>query len=617
MLPFAIWVRYQEFTRNLADGITTIYSFDSAGTYAQMPATLQTLQVDISRSLLDVLGEFMPIALLLYAVVPAMALLHYLYQSRSVLGTHALPVTRAQLFVTHYLAGIAMAVLPLLIFCAVTVPLLLIIGVFPPQALLLFCVGSLGMYLFFFSFAVFCGMFTGQLWGLPAFYAIFNAIALITFFIFATLADNFLYGFTLPESSEGIVRALTPVWQFTEVLELESINATGAFTFLGLDTLAIYVVIGLLFAAAAYAIFTNRHLERAGEIVSVNVMRPVFSIGLGLYGGFCALMLCNSVLYIDNVFGLFAFLVVGVLVGFGAGKMLLEKTIAVLTLRNLTQLCALVAVACLLFSTVYYDLLGYETYLPELDEVDRIDVSMGLYADQFYFYSSQALPAESAAQKELMLNAHAAIMASYQETGDEYYRPTPEITVTTEVITTPDTVADGEADAVADAANGDALSDYAYAETSYTVTLTYHMNNGQAITRSYWVWATEEELAREGSATAYLEAFVQSFDVAEVIEANAAEYGVELYDYDTGDSISAAANSALSAATLEAILADIDAQGTTFSILRKAYSAAENMSIYLDLPVIKNGETIYFTSATRVIVLPGTYTEALCLEKLG
>ena len=93
----------------------------------------------------------------------AMMLFNTLYTNRSAVGVHSLPVTRSQLFFNYWLAALAAAAVPMALVCLLTLPLLLFwnTGCFAELGLLL--VSSVGSFIWNFSFAAFCAMFTGQI----------------------------------------------------------------------------------------------------------------------------------------------------------------------------------------------------------------------------------------------------------------------------------------------------------------------------------------------------------------------------------------------------------------------------------------------------------------------
>lgn len=121
-----------------------------------------------------------------YAVLCAMAVFGYLYNSRSACWTHALPLRRETLFTTQYLAGLSFLLLPQ---AAVTILTAVVELAFLPSgdwgqalgALLAWLLAQSALALFFFSFAAFCAMFTGHILALPAFYGILNFLAVIIY----------------------------------------------------------------------------------------------------------------------------------------------------------------------------------------------------------------------------------------------------------------------------------------------------------------------------------------------------------------------------------------------------------------------------------------------------
>ncbi len=589
LFPFVIWMRYQDFVQDTLNSTIGSYSYYSSSYTNGQLNTLASMRLDINEFLLDALCEAAPIAMLLYALVPAMALLNYLYQSRSALGIHALPITRSALFATHYVAGIAMVVLPLLIFCAVTVPLLLYVDALCLPVLGVFCAGVFGLYLFFFSFAIFCGMFTGQLWGVPLFYAIFNAVAALTFVFFVMLAQQFLFGFSSSHLNDTLVRCLTPVWQFSESLWLENINTAGSFTLHGLDTVLRYAIIGLCLSYAAYCIFRWRHLERAGEIVSVQVMRPIFATCLGIYGGFCTLMLYCYAFNMADTGWMFFFLALGCLFGFALGQMLLEKTLAVATLRNAKHLVVVLVLSCVCLACVRFDWLGYTPYLPDADEIESVSISTSLYADNLsiYTYDTTPLTATRTADIALIRNAHAALLADYDESSEMY--PSCESTVFTET-TDPENPST--------ALN---LGSYTYYNRTTSIDFIYTLKTGQVISRTYYLLATEAELAREGSPLGYLEAYVSGVNASKLLESYRDTVDVSYYLYNAngyaeyGD---AERSTKIANDALDAVLVDLAANGSKLSLLRKAYASERvgsiTFNIYNPSEVKGNNYEIYF-----------------------
>lgn len=64
--------------------------------------------------------------------------------------------------------------------------------------------------LFFYSFAVFCAMFTGHILALPAFYVVLNGLAAGLAVLFGQMAHEFLFGFDGASWLSGIATWLSP-----------------------------------------------------------------------------------------------------------------------------------------------------------------------------------------------------------------------------------------------------------------------------------------------------------------------------------------------------------------------------------------------------------------------
>lgn len=607
LFPLTVWIQYQNVVR---DALAKNVDMSGIG-----DAALTDFAMDANRFLLEILGDVGAVALLIYAVVPAMALLHYLYQSRSALGTHALPVTRTELFVTHYLAGICMILLPLFIFCVVTIPVLLAVGAFWWKTIAVFCIVIFCVYLFFFSFAMFCGMFTGQLLGVPLYYVIFNGIAPLTFLLFVSMAQQFWYGFSTADMQAGLVKALTPVWQFCDVLYLESIVNDGTFALQGMQVVAIYALVGLVFATLAGLVFQRRQLECAGEIVAVGILRPLFAACCGLYGGFCMQMGYSYVFDADETGWLFFFLVLGTVLGGFIGRMLLEKTLAVFNLRNFGQIAVVLVLSCICFSTIRFDLLGYEDYVPELEDIESVSIETGLYADamRISFYDALVITATTNPDIALLRNAHLALLADYAETGEMYPVTDPAV----EVAIVEPLPATTEA----------AVGEYTYQDRTTYLEIAYTLTSGQVVRRAYYVKVTESEIATAGTPAAYLEEYVNGVDLVELLQSqrNNADAGVSMYQdlvQDDGDSYTNMyfeENTVQSKAVLDVVIDAIETQDLQASLLRKYYVAEK--SGYLSLNFYEKeliaGNTLYtYYGYLSWDIYPGTEMEAYAIDLL-
>ena len=146
--------------------------------------------------------------------------------------------------------------------------------------------------------------------------------------------------------------------------------------------------------ALALLVYRKRKLETAGDFLSLKPISPVFLVLYTLSVG--AIFYLIAELF-GGEFG-YAFLVVGLIVGFFTGCMLLEKRVKVFRKKRFLQLA--VVVLCF-FGTVtvtWLDPIGITRYVPENSQVQSVSISPFSVQDGItsvtldkYYYQREAL----------------------------------------------------------------------------------------------------------------------------------------------------------------------------------------------------------------------------------
>ncbi len=309
-----------------------------------------------------------------FGVLAAMAVFSHLYNPRSANFFGSLPVRREGLFLTHYLAGLAFLILPNLVIALLTLLVELAGGYVSVQGLLFWLVAACGEGFFFYSLAVFCGMFTGHILALPAFYAVVNILAYGLMALFYTTLQSFYYGFcSLSDWVSEAVRWLTPAWnlggQVSSSYGHSMEGAERALITRGMWVVGIYALAAVALAAAAFFLYRARRLESAGDVVSVRAMRPVFKYGVALCVGLAFGYGTAFFLGRGEVTLMAAILVWGV-AGYFAAQMLLDKSFRVF--KKWKGAAAVAGVFAALFLVVGLDLTGFETRVPGPGEVQVV-----------------------------------------------------------------------------------------------------------------------------------------------------------------------------------------------------------------------------------------------------
>lgn len=316
------------------------------------------------------------------AILAAMAVFSYLYTARSAGMLHALPMRREGLFLTSYLSGLCFLAGPALLTFVFTLVTEAAVGAVNVGAMCMWLAVHLLTILFFYSFAVFCAMFTGNLLALPVFYGILNFLAAIICSLMNLLLDQFLYGYQSIGWMEAITRWLTPAAMMSmeyDVVTLwngpNHVSATVAFN--GLSTALLYAAVGLVLTALALMLYRRRHLETAGDVVSVSWVKPIFKYGVG----FCAALSMGSAFYYlfqhtalgqMGMFSLLIWLLPWGALGCFVGEMLIQKSFRVF--RRWKGCAVFLAVLAVAVGCLWVDPIGFTRWVPQADQVKAVAI---------------------------------------------------------------------------------------------------------------------------------------------------------------------------------------------------------------------------------------------------
>ena len=358
------------------------------GLYALIWVVLLPVGVLLRRDLWDKgLAREFPLALLdgsrnmalvlafLFGILCAMAVFSYLYSARSVGMLHALPMHREGLFLTNYLSGLAFLWVPNFAVFLLALAAEALNGSVVFSSLFTWLVVTCLLCLFFYSFAVFCAMFTGHILALPAFYLILNFLASVITYLLESIAREFLFGFNGAVWAEKWAFWFTPALKLLRATGLDYMSSTPRYCGLGLVVL--YALIGLVLAGIALAVYNRRQLERAGDVITVGWVRPVFRYGMALC---CAITLgafFYSIFYTllpRGAWTLLGWMLLWGAVGCFIAEMLLKKRLWVF--KTSWKGCVIFLV-CLVaaMTTLELDLIGFESRVPSPTHVKTVQVS--------------------------------------------------------------------------------------------------------------------------------------------------------------------------------------------------------------------------------------------------
>ena len=438
-----------------------------------------------------------PVINLVYAALCALAVWSYLYSARSVGLMHTLPIRREGLFLTNFLSGFSMTLIPYAVTGVLCIIVSLCGGVFDARGLAVTVLAVLGESFFYFSSATFAAFITGNAFAMPALYGLLHFLAALLDFLISSFAQGFIFGFST--NYTGTVEWLSPT-----VYLVNNVHANGHYTQMqpalssvppdeartisvltSVDLenfwlVGVYALVGLVLAALALVLYRARRSETAGDVVAVGWLRPVFRYGVA---GLCALLggqLLYSLFwygfqqgsYYDTLPMAVCLLVAGT-IGYYGASMLLAKSLKVF--RGSWKGLAVVLAGCALVGCVlHFDMLGVAARVPEADQIQTLEVRT---ADNTYTLT----PAEDGDLIEQFRQIHQAII------GDEAY------------------VRDMDIQRYATMSEDEMLN------TAYdVVTFSYSLTSGAEVDRWYYLPITRERLAQPETYDHLLDQFVNS-----------------------------------------------------------------------------------------------------------
>lgn len=319
--------------------------------------------VYVARDVVYMIRGMAPVNLL-YGGICAMFLFGDLFNSRLCNALHAFPVRREGWLLTGIAAGILFSVVPNLLMCLVASAVL---QQYTYIAFIWLAVSTL-QFLFYFGTAVFGAMCAGNRLGMLAIYGIIQLITVLVLGLAEMIYVPMLYGVKF--NFNGATKFFPFGYMMSlDYLRVEYMPAGLELAFKGFNGadwryLALCAAAGVAGMAGGWLVYRRRHLESAGDFIALRPLAPVFlvifSVGAGaLLFAFAELMDTPS----------YIFLIVGLVIGYFAGRMLLGRTLRVFNKKTFIGLGLLAVVFVGSLGLTWWDPLSVSGNVPNVDEV--------------------------------------------------------------------------------------------------------------------------------------------------------------------------------------------------------------------------------------------------------
>ena len=324
------------------------------------------------------------------AMAAAMAVWSFLYSARSAHGIACLPLRREGIWCSAMLAGLLPAVALYLIVGLLTLlvwPYGATYSIFP-VVLRWFGLVTL-TYFFFYAFATLCAMLTGNIVILPLVYGVLNFVAVGVEVLVREVFSQFVYGLDVGLDSitmryfSPVVGYLFDLNRVTIVYQTQGAEYVRSLSD-GWRTVWLYALVGVVMLLGALLLYRKRRMESAGDVVAVQVLKPVFRWCMAIGNGLALSSLMFAIFYFDSGArgqGAFpftlCFLLVGAVIGWFGAEMLIRKRFKVFTKQRWAG-CGLVCLVLLaLMVGMRLDVFGVERRIPETSSVESVLIHAG------------------------------------------------------------------------------------------------------------------------------------------------------------------------------------------------------------------------------------------------
>jgi len=314
----------------------------------------------------------------IFSCFAALAVFSYLYNLRSAVMYHSLPVKREAIFLSNYAAGLSFMIVPNIIIYVMTLLVIMFghgLNGDVITALNMWFASTAMMCVFFYSFAVMLGMIVGTWFMMPVLYGILNFTAVVIENIVNSALEVLVYGY---RSGQTVMTILSPgVHMMSEFRFYRWIDSVRYLVMPTNDLIYMLVltVVGIGFTVLSLYMYKKRDMENAGEIIAVPVLRPVFKY---CFSAGCAIVIgafMYGIMGIEHGIAMYLFALIGGAVGYIVSVMALRKSFRI-KMSAVKGFAVFAAVVTVLFCAVSFDLFGVESYIPSASRVENAYITV-------------------------------------------------------------------------------------------------------------------------------------------------------------------------------------------------------------------------------------------------
>ena len=309
------------------------------------------------------------------AAVIGCVMFFYLQQKKQVNFYHSQPITRTRLFLNQYAAGLILNIVPLLVMIAVSFVVVAAYGmgsIINIGAILQHTLYMLLFLLASYSIAVFAGQLAGTMATHMALNAVLHFGVPLAAWIVNIMYSLFFATYNGAPIIENCLKFSPFCAAFQYLSEISYLSNSHVMTVEAMagSVLAAQIGMAILLSAASWFLYQKRPSEAAGKAMVYPASEPILKAYLMFIVGIAAGLVFQAVG--SRMFFYFAVITFAILTHMTC-EVIIQHDFKAMGKR--LSHCAVILVLILAVVGVFrFDLLGYDSYLPEPDEVQQVSL---------------------------------------------------------------------------------------------------------------------------------------------------------------------------------------------------------------------------------------------------
>lgn len=342
-----------------------------------------------------------PFLICALAIVVAVVIFHYTFNSRDMYMIHSFPVKRESLFISHYMSGIIIMIIPYVLGFIGYIAVACAYKTGMAASIMLMAFEVFAMIVLFYSIACAVVMVCGNSMMSIVVYGVINILYIAMYLMFYSLNQMFSYadrGTSITDILGNKFIWLSPVAYALKNVGFKVMpskrgkyqpNAFEKYVITGSDILPFVgvLVAGILVFAVALMLYKYRRSETVGDMVSFKWCEPVFRTVFAISGGVSFAIAFYTIYFQNETIGyinrmhyqgkgiiyVFIFVLICVSVCYFISEMILRKTFFIWKKFSKTNFAVIFGFMFIILVLETTGVIGVR--IPDINNVSSLEIS--------------------------------------------------------------------------------------------------------------------------------------------------------------------------------------------------------------------------------------------------